>query len=103
MARRRAEASEMASLASGKGNFRPGEEFAREVKGLAARSRASRHGPGIGFAPRSVSANPLRIREELSAREEKIAELHQAFPAAPPFTVPGISLLPAAVMEAKRR
>jgi len=98
---RRAEVSEIASLTFGKKDSRLGEKFAREAKELAVRSCASQEGPGIGFALRSIAANLLRIREELSALEEKIAELYQAFPATPLFTIPGISPLQAAVMEAE--
>jgi hypothetical protein len=61
---RRAEVSEIASLTFGKRNFRLGEKFAHEVKDLAARSCASQHGPGMGFALRSIQANLLRIRED---------------------------------------
>lgn len=98
---RRAESSEIASPTFGKRNFRLGEKFAHEVKALASRSCAFKNGPRVGFPLRSISANLLRAREELLAIEEKISELGWAFPATSLFTVPGISPLKAAVMEAE--
>lgn len=78
---REANASEIASIRYGKRNFKVGAETASEMKGLAESSVASRTGPGMGFAVRSVAANILRIRGELAALEEKIAELYSSCPA----------------------
>ncbi len=98
---REASASEIASIRYGKRNFKVGAETASEMKGLAESSVASRTGPGMGFAVRSVAANILRIRGELAALEEKIAELYSSCPATHLVTIPGIGPLSAAVIESE--
>lgn len=98
---REAVASEIASIPYGKRNFKVGMETASEMKDLAENSVASRTGPGMGFAVRSVAANILRIRGEFAALEEKIAELYSSCPATQLITIPGVGPLSAAVIESE--
>jgi len=98
---REASPGEIASLTYGKRDFKVGVKFAQELKELAARSAASLSGPGIGFALRSVAANVVRLRGEIAALEDKIAELYDACPATPLITIPGIGGLLAAVIESE--
>ncbi len=91
----------IASVRVGEKKWKVGENFARQMRDLARKSSASRTGPGIGFALKSVAANILRLREEMEAVEEKIDELYSECPASPLTTVPGISPLSAAIIESE--
>lgn len=91
----------IASIRFGKRNWKVGDAFAREIKAMAKRSAASRTGPGIGFVLVSVAANVLRIRGEMEALEEKIAELYSECPDTPLTTIPGVALLSAAIIESE--